>query len=203
MVLKDQATIKRYLHHLGPNLIAKIKKGESFADIGCAKGQLLKLLQTEFHKPKEGLYGFDISQSSIAAAKKTLPHIYYCDFGRDDPPKHKFDVVFALDILEHIENPSKFLENITSLMKNDSLLVLSTPNINSFSRFVQGPKWYGFKDKTHQIIYCSASLSYLLEQHRLRVCKFKTISATGFPLYDGMISTLGLGGQLLLTAKKK
>ena len=203
MILKDKPTIKRYLSHLGADVIAKIKRAKTFADIGCAKGQLLKLLHAEFKKPKENLFGFDVSKKFIAETKKSFPHVYCWNFTYKKPPRQKFDVVFVLDVLEHIENPFKFLRNIIALMKNDSILVLSTPNINSFSYFIQKHKWFGFKDKTHKIFYCRASLFHLLEQYGLKVSKFKTISSTGFSFYDKMISALCLGGQILLVAEKK
>ena len=203
MILKDEKSLKRYLQHLGPEVMVKIKKSQKLADIGCAKGQLLRLLHSEFKKPKKNLYGFDSSKSFVKEAKKTFPCVYLWDFAKKQSPKQKFDVVFALDVLEHIGNPVRFLKNLASLMKKESLLVLCTPNINSLSYSIQKNRWFGFKDKTHKIFYCRASLSYLLEQNGLKIIKFKTISSSGFAFYNKVISATGLGGQILLAAKRK
>lgn len=203
MILKDEKSLKKYLRHLGPEIITKIEKSQKIADIGCAKGRLLNLLHSEFKKPKKNLYGFDRSKSFVKEAKKTFPRIYLWDFAKKQPPKQKFDLVFALDVLEHVENPVPFLKNLISLMKKDSFLVLCTPNINSLSRFIQKNHWFGFKDKTHKNFYCRASLSYLLKQNKLKIIKFKTISSSRFAFYNKVISATGLGGQILLAAKKK
>jgi SAM-dependent methyltransferase len=42
-----------------------------------------------------------------------------------------FDLVIALEIVEHIENPWNFLREIRRLLRKGGLLVLSTPNIDS------------------------------------------------------------------------
>jgi len=42
-----------------------------------------------------------------------------------------FDVVAAIDVIEHIWNPSEFLSRVKQLLKADGLLFLSTPNLDS------------------------------------------------------------------------
>ncbi len=39
-----------------------------------------------------------------------------------------FDTVIAGDIIEHLENPSKFLRECNRVLKKEGLLILSTPN---------------------------------------------------------------------------
>jgi hypothetical protein len=39
----------------------------------------------------------------------------------------------ALEILEHLQNPWKYLNDCLSLLKDDGLIVLSTPNISNFA----------------------------------------------------------------------
>ncbi len=207
MTLKDKSAIKRYLHHLGPKVIDRIRQSEKFADLGCAEGKLLEVIKEHFGKSKENLYGFDVSESFVAEARKALPNVYCLDLSRDEMKEQGFDVVFALDIIEHLESPDKFLRNIVSVMKDEGLLILSTPNASSLSRLIQGSNWFAFKDKTHKAFYSRSSLFTLLEKFKLKTIVFKTISDTGFPLcgplYNKIISLTSLGGQILLAAEKK
>ena len=45
---------------------------------------------------------------------------------------HKFDLILCLEVLEHIENFKKTLQQITTLLKPKGTLVLSTINRNLF-----------------------------------------------------------------------
>lgn len=44
----------------------------------------------------------------------------------------KYDLVVALEIIEHLENPWKYLADCLDLLKDEGIIVLSTPNIASF-----------------------------------------------------------------------
>jgi 2-polyprenyl-3-methyl-5-hydroxy-6-metoxy-1,4-benzoquinol methylase len=44
----------------------------------------------------------------------------------------KYDIVIALEILEHLQNPWKFLSDCMALVKDKGIIVLSTPNISNF-----------------------------------------------------------------------
>jgi SAM-dependent methyltransferase len=46
--------------------------------------------------------------------------------------KDKFDVVLALDIIEHLDHPQKALDSIHSALKDDGVLIVSNPNRYSF-----------------------------------------------------------------------
>ena len=44
----------------------------------------------------------------------------------------KYDIVIAVEILEHLENPWKYLRDCQSVLKDGGIIVLSTPNISAF-----------------------------------------------------------------------
>ncbi len=45
----------------------------------------------------------------------------------------RYDLVVAVEILEHLHNPWKFLEDCLSLLNAGGIIVLSTPNISGFT----------------------------------------------------------------------
>lgn len=49
----------------------------------------------------------------------------------DEISNHKFDIIVALDVLEHIEDTESFLENISKVLKNNGLLIISVPAYKS------------------------------------------------------------------------
>lgn len=42
-----------------------------------------------------------------------------------------YDLIIALEIIEHIENPWNFIREIKKLLRKDGVLILSTPNVDS------------------------------------------------------------------------
>jgi len=77
------------------------------------------------------------------------PHI---DFNNADifhlPFKSKsFDIIYALDILEHLENVELALIEIKRVLKDDGFLIVSIPNENIFYRI--GRKMTGIEKANH------------------------------------------------------
>jgi len=57
-----------------------------------------------------------------------------------------YDLVIAIEIIEHIENPWNFLREVRRLLRKDGLLVLSTPNVDSaidrLTYLIEGHPYY-------------------------------------------------------------
>lgn len=94
-------------------------------DIGCAH------LPNPFLRAKE-LIGFD--------KEKTMLPSNYARFVQGDIhelphpfSKNHFDAIHAGEILEHIEDSIAFLRKCLDILKPDGVIVLSTPNPNSFA----------------------------------------------------------------------
>jgi len=45
---------------------------------------------------------------------------------------YKYDLILALEIIEHLQNPWKYLEDCLKLLKKGGIIVLTTPNISNF-----------------------------------------------------------------------
>lgn len=202
MVLKEKSLIKEYLYRLGPDIIKKINQAGKLADLGCGQGQLLELLHQEFAKDKENLYGFDLSLDFINETKKSFNNVFCLDLDEKKLPFQDFDVIFALDIIEHLEFPLKFLQNAALATRPNGLIIISTPNTRSLSYLLQGKNWYAFKDETHKHFYNRKQLTELLGKTGFKIVNSKTISSTKYPFYNKIISILGWGGQILLAAEK-
>jgi SAM-dependent methyltransferase len=86
-------------------------------ELGCGAGKFLATLQRDF--PDLTLYGTDISPLGIAQAKEKHPGI---DFRVEDAqapafPEETFDVICAMDILEHVPQPEKILAEVRRMLK--------------------------------------------------------------------------------------
>ena len=65
--------------------------------------------------------------------------------------ENSFDLVICSHVIEHIEDPSNLLKEISKLLRKSGLLFLKTPDINIV-------KWNFFNDFTHKKPYTRNSL---------------------------------------------
>lgn len=73
------------------------------------------------------------------------------DLNKDFSNIGKFDVIIAIELIEHLENQFHFIRCVKELMVDNSVLYLSTPNVeNTFSRikfFLVGRlHWFGVSE---------------------------------------------------------
>ena len=106
------------------------KKAFTIIDLGGNTGVISKRLADMGYTVTVA----DISKEALrSAGKKGLKTI--CIDLNDDFSiiKGKYDLVIAGEIIEHILDTKLFLDSCYSILKKDGFLVLSTPNLNSFT----------------------------------------------------------------------
>ena len=86
-----------------------------------------------------------------------------------------FDVISALEVIEHIIDTDKFLEDISAHLAPHGLLLISTPNINNLlNRFFvplgRYPIGLEYRNQIHHVrLYNVAALRSQLEAHGYEV----------------------------------
>lgn len=110
------------------------KKYKNFLDLGCGEGFALDY----FYKKKFNVQGIDFSDYGIKRHNKKMSK--FVEFGNlykllniKIKNKQKFDIFFASNILEHLNNLEKFFKylNMLSIQKKTYLIVI-VPNDFSF-----------------------------------------------------------------------
>jgi len=98
----------------------------SILDIGCIP-QITEELKTKFNSFTVGV---NISKKVIKSKKKKDVRYIISDV-REITLKHKFDLVFCGELIEHIFNVDEFAEKIKELLNDGGYLLLTTPNLSS------------------------------------------------------------------------
>lgn len=101
-------------------------------DIGCRDGSIGQLLC----KRGNEVIGIEISETAVALAREKGLHALRLDVEVEvlPFPEESFDVVVAAELIEHIYDIDRFLEEIRRMLKNGGFLVLTTPNLASLGR---------------------------------------------------------------------
>lgn len=132
-----------------------IDKVASLLDVGCGGG----FLSNAFAGLGYQVTGIDISNESLVVAARHDPTgtvRYLCgDAYRLPFPDASFEVVTAMDFLEHVEHPAKVIEEISRVLKPNGLFFYHTFNRNPISRFVviQLVEWLVLNTPKHMHIY--------------------------------------------------
>jgi 2-polyprenyl-6-hydroxyphenyl methylase / 3-demethylubiquinone-9 3-methyltransferase len=118
--------------------------GLRILDIGCGAG----LLSEPLARLGAQLIGIDPSASNIAAAKvhaarSSLLIDYRATSIEEMGSLERFDIVLAMEVVEHVTDVELFLERCAALMKPQGMMVISTLNrtLKSFALAIVGAEY--------------------------------------------------------------
>jgi 2-polyprenyl-3-methyl-5-hydroxy-6-metoxy-1,4-benzoquinol methylase len=104
------------------NFTKKVK----ILDVGCYTGDLLSSLPYNYEK-----FGVEMSAAASQVASKKGIKMLASDL-YSLPTSTKFDVITAVDVIEHTQNPKEFLEKLMTLLNPDVKLIISTGNTDAW-----------------------------------------------------------------------
>lgn len=141
------------LHKLGPVRLRYIRQaidrhwggdeaalrplaGKRALDVGCGAG----LVAEPLARLGASMTAIDAAPENIAVAREHAGHmglaIDYRACGVETLAEPAYDLITALEVVEHVTDPALFLASIARLLKPDGLLILSTPNRTPLSRLM-------------------------------------------------------------------
>jgi len=100
------------------------KTSKKILDIGCGSGYFLNYGQQREWE----CYGIEPSKLSSKHAKEMGLNVLTGVFKDGVYEQSSFDVVHMQDVLEHINHPEKFLENVYKILKENGVLCIGVPN---------------------------------------------------------------------------
>lgn len=96
------------------------------ADVGTGVGYFLRHLHSRY-KPKE-LWGFDQKEDDLKIAAHLCPEARLENIGFENLPKNKFDVVFLMQVIEHVCDPTEVVKSILKAVKPGGYLIITVPD---------------------------------------------------------------------------
>lgn len=96
-------------------------------DVATGKGALAQRVVDFF----PGI-AVDCNDLEFGVQATGVRRIFSKDLNADFDFQEKYDVVLAVEIIEHLENPFHFIRQLQRHLKPDGFIVLTTPNVDSF-----------------------------------------------------------------------
>lgn len=174
----------KYYHAL-----EETKNSKKILDLGCCWGGLFD----SFIKRGQEIYGVEIDSSAALIGKEKGYHIIEGDLEEENTIKEiekiaPFDAILALDIIEHLKDPWKFLKKIKKVLRKDGFIFGTIPNIAHWKiriKILFGIFKYeeeGILDKNHLRFFNLKTAKKLFEDCGFKVEKIFPTSST-IPLF--------------------
>lgn len=158
------------------NLVERFSKIGKILDVGAFAGYFLELAKEHGW---EGV-GVEPSQWATKEAKKRGVTIVGKTLN-DVKTSKAYDAIVLWDVIEHLPNPKKSMEQIKKIIKKNGIIVMSTPNIDSMFARVTGSRC-PFFIRMHFILYSPKTLRKLFEDNGFKVIYCGNYSRT-FPVW--------------------
>jgi 2-polyprenyl-3-methyl-5-hydroxy-6-metoxy-1,4-benzoquinol methylase len=146
------------------SMIKRMKKVERFAehkgvllDVGCAAGFSL-IAAKKLGWEAEGI---EFSEFCVNYARSRGLAVHQGSLHDYPGSKESIDAITMWDYLEHSSDPLGDLKICSSLLKRGGIILLSIPNVDSWSYRLLGKKWIGFKNIEHLYFFSRKTLEKL------------------------------------------
>ena len=180
-----------------------LKKGDSILDVAAAQGNFsIKLAEMGYkvvwNDIREELIDYVKMKHEFGDIEYNAGNVFEIDFG------HRFDLVLATEIIEHVAHPDEFLKNLSNLVKSDGFIVISTPlgsyfknTLPKFSEFadpsVFESKQFGPNSEDHIFLLHLDEINLLASEAGLKVMDVKYYTN---PLTNGHVKLNRLLGSI-------
>jgi SAM-dependent methyltransferase len=114
-------------------LLKQVKISANCIELGSAHGYFGRFLRESI--PINKLIGVDLYVKPSKENLKFYDYFFMDDietFLHENKTRKKFDYVFILDTLEHLQNHWDTLENLKKILHKNSILIISVPNLSNF-----------------------------------------------------------------------
>jgi SAM-dependent methyltransferase len=141
--------------------------GRTILDVGCGDGVFLNTLSGEWTKR-----GLEPSASGARLARERNLDVD-CKTLDTATARHEADLISALDVIEHVIDPHRFIDSFKRHLRPGGFALLLTGDIDSYPASVAGPRWSYLRWCGHISVFSRAGLRRLLETHGFRVVHWR------------------------------
>lgn len=142
-------------------VIGELKPEDEILEIGCSVGYFMSVAAEKV----KAVYGTEWDQKAQQYIREKIDRPNLFVGNNPEEFQKQFDKIFMFHVLEHIEKPISFLENLKKLLKPGGKIYIEVPNVDDV--LVKTYQCDAFKDyyykKAHLYNFNEKGLSYVFE----------------------------------------
>ena len=152
--------------------------GKRVLDVGCANGALLAYLLEKDSASSWDCFGLEPGEAAAKTAEERGVKILGAFFDDLDPdnPDHKFDVIIAIDVLEHLVDPNTFMEQAACHLSPGGLFVALTGDTQAWGWRLQGQRYWYCNLPEHVVFYSRPTIEHFAKELGLELVEYNSMS---------------------------
>lgn len=148
-------------------LAKRYVSGRTVLDVGCGEGVFLSTISAEWSK-----HGLEPSASGARLAKERNLDVACATLDTSDK-QYQADLVSALDVIEHVVDPHRFVASLKQHLRPGGVMLLLTGEADSYTAKAAGPQWSYLRWCGHISVFTRSGLQKLVESHGFEVVEWE------------------------------
>jgi SAM-dependent methyltransferase len=169
-----EARVNSLANRVRAATIQRIVGRGSLLDIGCGKGFFLSFMRRSDWR----VFGIEASSSDIGFASEHLKlnGIHRAEWPCRLPQERQFDVITMFHVIEHLANPVAALAAVSTILKPSGILVLETPNVESWPARIFRRHWVALDAPRHLAVFSETGIERCAQRAGLHVLNLTSYS---------------------------
>lgn len=170
-----QARVEEIVGQFAPH-----RETNRLLDIGCGAGSLLLAAQ----KNGWDAQGLDVSPNAIKHVRELGFNVFHGELRDAHFPSEHFDVITAVELLEHLPDPRAELKEIARLLRPDGLFWTTTPHARGLAARVLGLEWRCILPPEHLQLFSVNGLKSLMLDVGFRKIRLQTTGTNPIEIWN-------------------
>ena len=150
-------------------------------DVGCGDGRFLELLR-DFGSSEWKLGGLESDINAVAQCRERGFDAHserIEEFALRADERGQYDAVIMLQLIEHVENPSRLAAQVFELLRAGGLFIIETPHLGGLDyTFFQGRHWGHYHFPRHFHLFSESALRQMLEKNGFEIVQHEFLIST-------------------------
>ncbi len=149
--------------------LASYRSNGRIFEMGCGAGYFLEEAARAGWDP----HGSTVGAASLELCRSKGLNVVAADTAGDVFPSAHFDVAAAFEVVEHLRDPAVEGALLRRLVRPGGVFYCTTPNFDSLTRRLLGPRWRVISYPEHLIYFTAATLASWLRPFGFRLARLE------------------------------